>query len=51
MLLQRIHPDKPYLEMMQGTREKVEIYKDDYGIEILDTEEDANSEKHLKNQE
>ncbi|RIB20172.1 hypothetical protein C2G38_2081438, partial [Gigaspora rosea] len=27
--------------MMQGTREKVDVYKDNYGNETLETEEDA----------
>ncbi|RIB26973.1 hypothetical protein C2G38_2161856 [Gigaspora rosea] len=34
-------PQKPYLGMIQGTERKVEVYKDDYGIETLETEENA----------
>ncbi|RIB27602.1 hypothetical protein C2G38_2160120 [Gigaspora rosea] len=41
MLSQRIHPDKPYFNMMQGTGGKVDVYTDNNGHEILETEEDA----------
>ncbi|RIB07154.1 hypothetical protein C2G38_2215301 [Gigaspora rosea] len=41
MLSQRIHPDKPYLGLMQGTGGKVDIYTNDYEYETLETEEDA----------
>ncbi|RIB26188.1 hypothetical protein C2G38_2163926 [Gigaspora rosea] len=41
MLSQRIHPYKPYLGMIQGTRGKVDVYTDNYGYETLETEEDA----------
>ncbi|RIB18396.1 hypothetical protein C2G38_2036937 [Gigaspora rosea] len=41
MLSQRIHPEKPYLGIMQGTGEKIDIYTDNYGQETLETEEDA----------
>ncbi|RIB18595.1 hypothetical protein C2G38_2184233 [Gigaspora rosea] len=48
MLSQRIHPEKPYLGMMQGTREKVDIYTDNYGNETLETEEDTAMQKTLE---
>ncbi|RIB13060.1 hypothetical protein C2G38_2144743 [Gigaspora rosea] len=41
MLLQRIHPQKPYFGMMQGTGGKVEVYVDEYGIETLEKKVDA----------
>ncbi|RIB09897.1 hypothetical protein C2G38_2146328 [Gigaspora rosea] len=41
MLSQRIHPDKPYFNMMQRTGGKVDVYTDNYGNETLETEEDA----------
>ncbi|RIB24252.1 hypothetical protein C2G38_2032040 [Gigaspora rosea] len=41
MLSQRIHPDKPYFNMMQGTGGKVDVYTDNNGHEILETEEDT----------
>ncbi|RIB12035.1 hypothetical protein C2G38_2259320 [Gigaspora rosea] len=41
ILSQRIHPDKPYFNMMQGTGKKVEVYTDNNGHKILETKEDA----------
>ncbi|RIB19211.1 hypothetical protein C2G38_2036227 [Gigaspora rosea] len=41
MLSQRRHPDKPYLGLMQGTGEKVDVYTNDYGHETLETEDAA----------
>ncbi|RIB29198.1 hypothetical protein C2G38_2027877 [Gigaspora rosea] len=48
MLSQRIHPDKPYFNMMQGTGGKVDIYIDNYGNKTLETEEDAAMRKTLE---
>ncbi|RIB26943.1 hypothetical protein C2G38_2161893 [Gigaspora rosea] len=41
MLSRRIHPNKPYFNMMQGTGEKVNVYTNNNGHEILETEEDT----------
>ncbi|RIB21046.1 hypothetical protein C2G38_2301626 [Gigaspora rosea] len=41
MLSQRIHPDKPYLGLMQGTGGKVDVHTNDYGYETLETEENT----------
>ncbi|RIB11886.1 hypothetical protein C2G38_2202224 [Gigaspora rosea] len=34
-------PPKPYFEIMQGTGGKVDVYTNNYGTKILETEEDA----------
>ncbi|RIB13400.1 hypothetical protein C2G38_2197967 [Gigaspora rosea] len=41
-------PKKPYLDMMQGTGEKVDVYMDNYGNKTLETEEDAAMQETLE---
>ncbi|RIB26520.1 hypothetical protein C2G38_2266940 [Gigaspora rosea] len=48
MLLQRLHPNKPYLNMMQGTGRKVDVYTDNYGNKTLETEENAAMQETLE---